>query len=79
MCTSNCWLVYFITLFFLNNYFSIDDIEDDSVLRRGRPTTHCVYGVPSSINSANHMYFMALHELSSLNNPECVKIFTGIN
>lgn len=38
----------------------IDDIEDDSVLRRGVPVAHHIYGVPSTINSANYVYFLSL-------------------
>lgn len=41
----------------------IDDIEDDSVLRRGQPVAHLVYGIPITINSANYYYFVALNKL----------------
>ncbi|CAH8613290.1 unnamed protein product [Heterobilharzia americana] len=54
----------------------IDDIEDGSYLRRGKPAAHCVFGVAPSINSANYVYFLALEKLSVLNRPESVKIFT---
>ncbi|CAL8081719.1 unnamed protein product [Calicophoron daubneyi] len=54
----------------------IDDIEDGSNLRRGRPAAHCVFGVPTSINSANYVYFLALNKLMELNHPEAVAIFT---
>ncbi|CEG76142.1 Putative Geranylgeranyl pyrophosphate synthase [Rhizopus microsporus] len=30
----------------------IDDVEDDSVLRRGVPAAHHIYGVPQTINCA---------------------------
>lgn len=56
---------------------SIDDIEDNSSLRRGFPVAHLVYGVPQTINCANYLYFCALHELQQLNNPRLVKDFTG--
>ncbi|KAJ3731569.1 isoprenoid synthase domain-containing protein [Lentinula guzmanii] len=45
----------------------VDDIEDDSQLRRGRPVTHKVYGIPQTINTANYVYFLAFQELSTLN------------
>lgn len=44
----------------------IDDIEDDSQLRRGAPVAHKIYGVPQTINSANYVYFLAFKELFSL-------------
>lgn len=44
----------------------IDDIEDDSWLRRGKPTLHRVVGVPLAINTGNWMYFSALEQLQSL-------------
>ncbi|VDP68308.1 unnamed protein product [Schistosoma curassoni] len=56
---------------------NIDDIEDGSHLRRGKPAAHCIFGVAPSINSANYAYFLALEKLSLLERPESVKIFTG--
>ncbi|KAF5353052.1 hypothetical protein D9758_008790 [Tetrapyrgos nigripes] len=44
----------------------VDDIEDDSQLRRGRPVPHKVYGIPQTINSANYVYFLAFQELFAL-------------
>ena len=41
----------------------IDDIEDNSAMRRGMKTSHLVYGVAGSLNSANYSYFLALQEL----------------
>merc|ERR1711964_371962 len=38
----------------------LDDIEDNSELRRGIPVAHHIYGVPSTINSANYMMFLAM-------------------
>ncbi|CAH8869279.1 unnamed protein product [Trichobilharzia szidati] len=54
----------------------VDDIEDGSYLRRGKPAAHRVFGIAPSINSANFVYFLALEKLSVLNRPESVKIFT---
>lgn len=55
----------------------IDDIQDNSVLRRGRPVAHSVYGVAQTINSANFVYFLALAELQKLRNAkEAVDVFT---
>ncbi|KAJ3757192.1 farnesyltranstransferase [Lentinula raphanica] len=44
----------------------VDDIEDDSQLRRGRPVAHKVYGIPQTINTANYVYFLAFQELFTL-------------
>jgi geranylgeranyl diphosphate synthase type 3 len=44
----------------------IDDIEDDSQLRRGQPVAHKIYGIPLTINTANYVYFLAYQELFSL-------------
>ncbi|KAF8514327.1 terpenoid synthase [Hysterangium stoloniferum] len=41
----------------------MDDVEDDSQLRRGQPVTHKIYGIPQAINSANYVYFLAYKQL----------------
>ncbi|KAJ8588455.1 farnesyltranstransferase [Rhizopogon salebrosus TDB-379] len=51
---------------FHNASLLIDDIEDDSQLRRGIPVAHKIYGVPQTINTANYVYFLAYQELSAL-------------
>lgn len=58
--------------------YSIDDVEDDSVLRRGVPAAHHLFGLPQTINCANYVYFLALDEIIKLKNPEMVKIYTGM-
>jgi geranylgeranyl diphosphate synthase, type III len=56
--------------------FSIDDIQDDSKLRRGEPVAHLVFGVAQTINSANYTYFQAMEELYKLKDPiPALKIF----
>ena len=54
----------------------VDDVEDFSILRRGVPVAHSIFGTAQTINSANYVYFLALQELSKLGNPECLKIYT---
>lgn len=44
----------------------IDDIEDDSQLRRGIPVAHKVYGIPLTIHTASYICFLAHQELSVL-------------
>lgn len=58
-----------------NASLMIDDIEDNSKLRRGTPVAHVVYGVPQTLNTANYVYFLALQEIHALNNPVAVKVF----
>ena len=53
----------------------IDDIQDNSVLRRGNPCAHKIYGIASTINSANYVYFIGLEKILELNNREAVNIF----
>ncbi|KAI0906513.1 isoprenoid synthase domain-containing protein [Ustulina deusta] len=55
----------------------IDDIQDNSQLRRGRPVAHNIFGVAQTINAGNYVYFLALKELQKLNNPaEAMDIYT---
>ena len=42
-----------------NGSLIIDDIEDGSDLRRGKPAIHISHGVDMAINSANFLYFLA--------------------
>jgi geranylgeranyl pyrophosphate synthase len=43
----------------------IDDVEDNSELRRGIPVAHKIYGVASTINSANYVYVLFLSWFTS--------------
>lgn len=38
---------------------------------------HSIYGIPSTINSANYMYFLAMDGVVKLNSFEALKVFTG--
>jgi geranylgeranyl diphosphate synthase type 3 len=53
----------------------IDDIEDSSKLRRGRPVAHSIFGTAPVINCANYVYFLALKKCQDLNNPDAMNIF----
>ncbi|UYL07848.1 polyprenyl synthetase family protein [Bdellovibrio sp. SKB1291214] len=44
----------------------IDDIQDDSVQRRGSATIHRLYGMPKALNAGNWMYFKALESIHRL-------------
>ncbi|KAL8659052.1 MAG: hypothetical protein Q9226_000633 [Calogaya cf. arnoldii] len=44
----------------------IDDIQDNSRLRRGSPAAHVVFGIAQTINAANYIYYLAQRELTGL-------------
>ncbi|PKY01032.1 terpenoid synthase [Aspergillus campestris IBT 28561] len=54
----------------------VDDIEDNSPLRRGLPAAHLVFGTAQTINSANHAYFLASQELQKHQSLSAHQIFT---
>ncbi len=43
-----------------NGTIMIDDIEDDSKERRGKPCTHLLYGTDIACNDSNALYFLGL-------------------
>eukprot|EP00659_Diplonema_papillatum_P016106 gene16106-24675_t len=49
-----------------NSSLIIDDIQDESKLRRSIPAAHTIFGVPLTLNSANYVYFLALQGVSDL-------------
>ncbi|KAI6650645.1 Geranylgeranyl pyrophosphate synthase-like [Oopsacas minuta] len=65
-----------VTQMLHNASLLVDDIEDDSVLRRSLPVAHKVFGTPQTLNCANYMYFVALNKIVKLQNPETVDIFS---
>ncbi|XP_026478158.1 geranylgeranyl pyrophosphate synthase-like, partial [Ctenocephalides felis] len=59
-----------------NSSLLIDDIQDNSILRRGIPVAHSIYGVASTINAANYVLFLALEKVINLGHPEATKVYT---
>ncbi|EGG18273.1 geranylgeranyl diphosphate synthase 1 [Cavenderia fasciculata] len=53
----------------------IDDIEDNSLLRRGTPTAHTLYGVPQTINCANFVYFLSIEQCMRLGNHQATQVY----
>ncbi|MCW4018061.1 MAG: polyprenyl synthetase family protein [Candidatus Bathyarchaeota archaeon] len=43
-----------------NGTLVIDDIEDSSEVRRGKPCTHRIFGVDIAVNAGNAMYYLPL-------------------
>jgi geranylgeranyl diphosphate synthase type 3 len=54
----------------------IDDIQDNSVLRRGISAAHTIYGVPRTFNAANYVQFIGLNRVQSLNHPKAITLCT---
>lgn len=44
----------------------VDDIQDNSTVRRKGPCVHLQYGVPIALNAGNWLYFKALQSIDSL-------------
>ncbi|XP_023023224.1 geranylgeranyl pyrophosphate synthase quemao isoform X1 [Leptinotarsa decemlineata] len=57
-----------------NSSLLLDDIQDNSILRRGIPVAHSIYGVASTINTANYTSFIALERVVDLQHPEAIPI-----
>ncbi len=50
-----------------NGTLVVDDVEDQSDYRRGKPCIHKIYGIDVAINMGNTMYFLPLLVLSKIN------------
>ncbi|XP_041970690.1 geranylgeranyl pyrophosphate synthase-like [Aricia agestis] len=60
----------------LNNSFAMqDDVQDESLYRRSRPTAHRVFGKALTINTSIHLQFLALKDITQLGHPKCVEVF----
>ncbi|KAL4902928.1 hypothetical protein BDW74DRAFT_169205 [Aspergillus multicolor] len=54
----------------------LDDIQDGSLLRRGRPAAHAVFGQPQTVNSATYLYVKGSRQLKSLKHADqCREVF----
>lgn len=51
-----------------------DDIEDNSDLRRGKPTAHIAYGLDTALNAGSWLYFQALEVLEGYHAPSDIKL-----
>ena len=61
-----------------NGTLVIDDIEDTSELRRGKPCTYKLYGLDISINVGNAMYYMPLLTLMTKETNLPAEVLCGI-
>jgi geranylgeranyl diphosphate synthase type 3 len=61
----NIELINKITNDIHNASLVIDDIEDNSLLRRNQPCAHIKYGIPLSINAGYYSFFKSLYEIQN--------------
>lgn len=52
----------------------VDDIQDDSLMRRGRATLHREHGVPLALNAGNWLYFWPLENVRSWGLPATMEL-----
>jgi geranylgeranyl pyrophosphate synthase len=55
----------------------LDDFQDGSDLRRGRPSAHTIFGAGPTVNSAFFQFVLAVKEIEKLNNSQCRHILLG--
>ncbi|KAL4876926.1 isoprenoid synthase domain-containing protein [Aspergillus karnatakaensis] len=58
-----------------NASLMLDDIEDSSPLRRGRPATHMIFGPEQTINSANFLLIDVMDKVRQLDDTRCMDIY----
>ncbi|XP_041970382.1 geranylgeranyl pyrophosphate synthase [Aricia agestis] len=59
-----------------NSSLLVDDIQDNSILRRGIPVAHSIYGIASTINAANYAMIIALEKTLQLGHPLATTVYT---
>lgn len=59
-----------------NSSLLMDDIEDNSILRRGIPVAHSIYGIAHTINAANYVMIAALERTQELGHPQATAVYT---
>jgi len=64
---------YFANGLSVHNTLMVDDIEDNSDFRRGKPCIHKAYGNDIAINAGNAMYFLPLKIIMQTRLPEKTK------
>lgn len=52
----------------------LDDIEDGSKIRRGKPAAHQIFGVPFTLNSANYVLISAMEKASKVGHEKAMGI-----
>jgi geranylgeranyl diphosphate synthase type 3 len=58
-------------------YFRLDDVQDNSPLRRSHPAAHSVFGMPQVVNSAIYMLMDVFGRATQLGGLLYQQILTG--
>ncbi|RMD43624.1 hypothetical protein DV735_g1542, partial [Chaetothyriales sp. CBS 134920] len=53
----------------------LDDFEDSSNLRRGKPSTHTIFGPGQTVNAASFQIICAMEEVEKFGDTESIRIF----
>jgi len=61
------FVINFLLEFCIILHCRIDNIQENSILRRGLSAAHTIYGVASRINAANCVHFIGLNRVQGLN------------
>ena len=59
-------------------YCRPDDIQDNTLLCRGIPVAHLIYGVASTISAANYLLLKGLKRVQGLNHPNAITVCTEL-
>lgn len=57
-----------------NSSLILDDIQDNSPMRRGKTATHLIFGEAQSINSATFLYVRVVQEVQATGNPALMAV-----
>ncbi len=57
-----------------NGTLIVDDIEDNSELRRGKPVLHRIFGVDIAVNAGNTLYLLPFTAIRDSGLPEKIKV-----
>ncbi|KAJ5109931.1 geranylgeranyl pyrophosphate synthase [Penicillium argentinense] len=52
----------------------IDDVQDNSTMRRGKPAAHVIFGAPQALNTGLFMFSQAVRECQKLKHPRATNI-----
>ncbi|KAK8104685.1 polyprenyl synthetase [Apiospora kogelbergensis] len=52
----------------------LDDVQDNSPMRRAKPSTHCVFGMPQTVNSATYQIVDVISRAQQLHHAESLEV-----
>jgi geranylgeranyl diphosphate synthase type 3 len=65
--------VYWVYVLIL--YCRIDDIQDNTIIRRGIPVAHLIYGVARTINAAIYKMLKVLQSVHNINHTDAITVY----